>query len=97
MGMLDGWQWGVEMGGGREVQCGRFNERWMVVLKEGESLLRYGHGIHSRPQKKLEENSFPAIHFPFRFPRPYLSPYLSLWGPSGTDPHACYSVQQKIP
>jgi hypothetical protein len=36
--------------------------------------------------EKLEEKSFPAIHFPFRFPRPYLSPYLSLWGPLGTDP-----------
>jgi hypothetical protein len=33
-----------------------------------------------------EGKSFPAIHFPFRFPRPYLSPYHSHWGPTSLCP-----------
>jgi hypothetical protein len=46
--------------------------------------LRYG--VQKKRPNGQRGKLFPAIHFPFRFPRPYRSPYLSNWGPLGTDP-----------
>jgi hypothetical protein len=40
-----------------------------------------GELIAIRGTEKRNKKLFSAIHFPFRFPRPYRSPYLSDWEP----------------
>lgn len=50
-----------------------------------ESLLRYGRGIKTTETNGPTENLVkpcPVIHFPFRLPRPYHSPYLPNWDTS---------------
>lgn len=83
-GHAGGMEWGVEMGRARMVQGGRFNERSVVVLKEvekGELIAIRSRGIQKKTNGPTG-NTFPAIRFPSRFPRSYLSPYHSHWGTS---------------
>jgi hypothetical protein len=57
------------------VQCGRFNEGWVKRRgREGE-LIAIGMQTREKTTNGPRGKLFPAIHFPFRFPRPYLSPY----------------------
>jgi hypothetical protein len=57
------------------VQRGRFNESWVVVG---------GRAYCDTSTEKIGANNrklFSAIHFPFCFPRRYLSPYQDLFAP----------------